>query len=689
MYYTNAVNETYAECGGRAEWAGLVCRVQPGGGADSGPELLVQVSTYDLYGQLRTKVDKNSGGTRRTTTIKYDGAGRPVEHAITASSGKALDKTRAVYDAATGLALRSQTVNAAGAVTAEIVRGYDALGRQISYKDADGNISTAGYDLLGRVATQNDGKATRTYTYDGGSERRGLPTAVNDTQAGEFTVAYDADGSVVTESWPNGVVVTRAYDEIGNALDQSYARPGCGQASCGLFSEVVGYDVHNKQQWANNTFGQHTYDYDMNGRMTLVKDTVGGSCTARRYGFDESSNRTSTKTFAQAADGKCQTATAATSKSSSYDNADRATTNGYVYDLLGRTTTLPSAETQNAASNVTIGYYVNDMVSTVTQNGRTTDYTVDVLRSRTRFWTDNITGTAVQSTHHYADDEDNPTWTQETATRYTRVIRGLGGMAAIWNSAASQSDWQISNMHGDVVASISGSSAGLTSTRDFDEYGQARNAAEVGKVRYGWHGAQQRAADAPPPGSWSWASGCTTQLVGGFSQSIRSTAEARTTTNTLTETPSTRMIYRETCHVGRQAPPPRNGTTGGVAGEAGAGACTSDATYPTRTSIISSGSATITTEPPSFFWTCRTPCVFLQPSRWRLPSSRIGLGIITMTNVTTRRPVRRLNSAIAAITTRNGRGCGRPSRTAVDTAIPGRDGSTGDPLTSVSTGTRA
>ncbi|MFB9695781.1 RHS repeat protein [Actinoplanes digitatis] len=497
VYYTNAVNETYAECGGRAEWAGLVCRVQPGGGADSGPELLVQVSTYDLYGQLRTKVDKNSGGTRRTTTIKYDGAGRPVEHAITASSGKALDKTRAVYDAATGLALRSQTVNAAGAVTAEIVRGYDALGRQISYKDADGNISTAGYDLLGRVATQNDGKATRTYTYDGGSERRGLPTAVNDTQAGEFTVAYDADGSVVTESWPNGVVVTRAYDEIGNALDQSYARPGCGQASCGLFSEVVGYDVHNKQQWANNTFGQHTYDYDMNGRMTLVKDTVGGSCTARRYGFDESSNRTSTKTFAQAADGKCQTATAATSKSSSYDNADRATTNGYVYDLLGRTTTLPSAETQNAAGNVTIGYYVNDMVSTVTQNGRTTDYTVDVLRSRTRFWTDNITGTAVQSTHHYADDEDNPTWTQETATRYTRVIRGLGGMAAIWNSAASQSDWQISNMHGDVVASISGSSAGLTSTRDFDEYGQARNAAEVGKVRYGWHGAQQRAADAP------------------------------------------------------------------------------------------------------------------------------------------------------------------------------------------------
>jgi YD repeat-containing protein len=120
-----------------------------------------------------------------------------------------------VYDVATGQAVRTQSLDGSGAVTAEIVRGYDSLGRLTSYTDADANTATTTYDIASRIATFHDGKATRTYTYDQGSERRGLPTQVLDSQAGTFTASYDADGNPTSQSWPNGITVTMTVNEEG------------------------------------------------------------------------------------------------------------------------------------------------------------------------------------------------------------------------------------------------------------------------------------------------------------------------------------------------------------------------------------------------------------------------------------------------------------------------------------------
>ncbi len=54
----------------------------------------------------------------------------------------------------------------------------------------------------------------------------------------------------------------------------------------------------------------------------------------------------------------------------SYDQADRIT-GGYVYDQMGRTTTLPKRDTSQAgvagAGDATISYFANDMVATVQQ----------------------------------------------------------------------------------------------------------------------------------------------------------------------------------------------------------------------------------------------------------------------------------------------------------------------------------
>jgi len=245
VYYTAIGNNTYPQCGGHAEWDGLVCLTKTGGQPASGPELPITTTTYDFYGSPVTTTESTSAGALRTATVTYDAAGRAVDTTISAPGlGEPLQKRRTVYDAPSGQAVRSQTLDASGTVTAEIIRTYDTLGRQTSYTDADGNISTTTYDIDSRVATTNDGLATRTYTYDGGSERRGLPTQVVDSLAGTFTATYDVDGTVVAQTWPNGVTVELSVNEVGDATSITYSLPGCGTSNCTLYTESVQPGVH-------------------------------------------------------------------------------------------------------------------------------------------------------------------------------------------------------------------------------------------------------------------------------------------------------------------------------------------------------------------------------------------------------------------------------------------------------------
>ncbi|MFG1917607.1 RHS repeat-associated core domain-containing protein [Micromonospora sp. NPDC048898] len=498
IYYRATSGSGYAECDLRPEWANLPCRVQPGGQAASGPELPVTVTTYDMRNQPRVVTEKTSAGTLRTTTTTYDSAGRAYETSMAAPGlGTALPISRNVYEAATGRVLHVQSI-IGGLATVQVSKGYDGLGRQTSYTDADGITSTTTFDLLGRVATSNDGKATRTHTYDGGAERRGLLTSVNDTQAGTFTGSYDVDGSLTSETWPNGVKVTTETDETGTPVALTYTKPGCAATDCTLYTESLVESAHGQWRKRSSSLSEQNYSYDQVGRLTSVQDTIGGQCITRSYGFSASSNRISANTYGPGTDGVCQTSTAASSRTWTYDTADRVNSAGYVYDALGRTTTVPAIDTAMASGgNVTIAYHSTDLVDTITQGGRTTDYVLDVTGERVRSWTDNASGVAVQTLHHYDGDEDSPSWTQETAGRFTRPVSGLSAMAGIFDSGSAEVDWQITNLHGDLVAAIQGGDEGLSSTSEADEYGTPRDPQNVGSQRYGWLGSKQRAADTP------------------------------------------------------------------------------------------------------------------------------------------------------------------------------------------------
>ena len=495
--YRAGTGSGYTECDSRPEWEGAPCLVQAGGQPSSGQELPYSVTTYNLYGAPLTITEKTSGGVLRTNTIVYDAAGRPITVAgVAAGLGQALETRRTVYDSATGLAVRTQTLNGAGTATAEVVRAYDTLGRLVSYTDATGNASTMTYDVLSRVLTTNDGIATRSYSYDGGAERRGLATSVNETSVGTFTAAYDTDGVMVSQAWPNGVNVASTFDEEGTAVGLTYTQPSCGQPSCVLYTESTKANAQGLRVRRLSTLSNQDYRFDSVGRLTGVSDIIAGQCTSRSYLYDRATNRTKNTVYLPGVAGACQTTAGSTTATWTYDEADRATPAGYGYDALGRTVTLPGTDSAVASGGqVAIGYHTNDMVRSITQGTRTATYTLDVVSDRVRSWTDSGLSAGATKVHHYANDDDVPAWTDEGTSSYSKVVRSLGGAVATRSTGGTV--WTLANLGGDTVAGLVSAGFGLAFTSEQTELGQPRNTADAGVRRYGWLGNAQRQADTP------------------------------------------------------------------------------------------------------------------------------------------------------------------------------------------------
>jgi RHS repeat-associated protein len=521
LYYRAGTGSGDSQCDSKPQWAGMVCRTGPGGqpATDANHPSIPSTYTtsYDLYNQPAVVVEKVPGGSALRTTNTAYREGRPYSVAVT-GPGQAIPITHPVYDQVTGLQLETQTVTLAGngdvaTVLNHTIVTYDAAGQQTSYTDTDGNYTSTGYDLLGRPATTNDGKGTRTYTYDTSTEPRGMITKITDSQgkgstAGDFTGTYDADGELTRQTMPNGVQADTVLDETGAPTSLTYTNtnPACIATDCTLFADTLTRTI-NGQVATHDGLSSQAYRYDNAGRLTEVDDTYAGTCTSRSYGFDNTSagkntNRTSLTVYDPALNGTCQRTTPNTTlgRTWTYDTADRTTT-GYVYDTLGRTTTVPAADTTHpTGGTLTATYHANDLVRTLTHNGRTTTYTLDTDNQRIRSWTDN-NGTTTNHLNHYTDSSDTPAWTAENTgvnTDYTRNISGFTGLSATYTSTSGGTiTYNLANLHGDLIATTATDGTLTTGDTDTDEYGYPRNPANTGTLRYSWLGTEQRAADTP------------------------------------------------------------------------------------------------------------------------------------------------------------------------------------------------
>jgi len=448
ILYSASANATDPECGNKPEWYGLTCKTTPAAqpGTAGLPVLPVTTLTYNRLNQV-VKATDVAGSKQRETTTTYDDAGRERVEAITGNEGTSLPDVTTSYDPATGRP--TTTSSTVGTATQQLVTAYDNLGRTTSYTDADGNVATTTYDLLGRPVTTTDGKGTQTRTYDAVTEDL---TRLEDSAAGAFDATYDADGRLVTEGLPNGLTATTAYDEAGAPVSRTYDKTTGCSSSCRWMQFTVKESIHGQWRRQDSTLSGQDYVYDSAGRLTEVRDTPSGQgCTVRRYSHDRNSNRTRQETHNPGSGGACDTAGADIVTTHTVDAADRIADAGYEYDAFGRITSLPAKDAGGGV--LTSSYYINDLVRSQQQDARTNTYDLDPAR-RTRVKT--VTGPgAVNEVHHYADGSDSPAWIDEAAGtegRWRRNIEGIGGDLVAVQDSVEGVVLQLTNLHGDVVA---------------------------------------------------------------------------------------------------------------------------------------------------------------------------------------------------------------------------------------------
>ena len=226
--------------------------------------------------------------------------------------------------------------------------------------------------------------------------------------------------------------------------------------------------------------------------QAAVQDTPAGKgCTTRIYGYDEESNRTSLTTREPASEGKCASE-GGTIEAHAYDEANHLTDAGIAYDAFGNITKLPSSDAGGA--EVTSTYYADNTLASQSQGGKTISYGLDPAgRTRETVTTGSPSATVIL---HYAGGGDSPSWTAEPSSgKWTRNITAFGGLVAV-QSKGEAAVLQITNLHGDVIATAADNETEtkLLSTNDTTEFGVPRTSSPP---KYNWLGSDLRATEFP------------------------------------------------------------------------------------------------------------------------------------------------------------------------------------------------
>ncbi len=503
IYYSAQGQSPDAACRNKPGWANLPCKVLPAAQAspaEGNPQLLVRrVVKYSPLDEAEEIIESPGGSEeaakKRTTAVTYDAAGRLVKRKIS-GGGTSVPAVETLYNSSTGkpetqLFVCEAPESCTGFDNQAVTTAYDKLGRLLEYKDADGNVSGVAYDLMGRPVLTSDGKGIQEFHYD---ETAGALTELNDSAAGTFTAAYNADGSMTAEGLPNGVTAETTYDATGSPVRLRYQKTTSCVEKCTWLNFEEERSALGKIVKETTSMATMQYAYDKAGRLIQTEETpTGGSCTTRSYSYEADSNRTALTTHAPGAGGACEPNSAGTKQTYIYDTGDRLLGSGLAYDNFGRITSLPGSYV-GEGKTLTTSYFSNDMVASQSQGAITNTFQLDAaLRQRQRTQTGG--GFEGIEVFHYAGETDSPAWTQR-GTIWTRNIAGIGGGLTATQESGKEPTLQLTDLHGNVVAtaSLNPSAQEPTSTFRYDEFGNPKSG---NAGRYGWLGGKQRRTELP------------------------------------------------------------------------------------------------------------------------------------------------------------------------------------------------
>ncbi|MCC6620363.1 MAG: hypothetical protein IT385_03865 [Deltaproteobacteria bacterium] len=218
--------------------------------------------TYDARGNRTSATDPSGATWTRTYDLACDepvSACDPIGNCMTWT-----------YDDACRVVAMTDAV---GGVTA---LAYDAQGRMIEHRDPGGTAVVLTHDARG-VASVTDGAGeVTTLTHDA----RGNTTRVVDRLGRTQTRVLDAASRVLSETWDTvpPSATTYDYDELGRLVEAADA----------IATTVYTYRSDGRVEGVETRIAGGptttlTYDYDANGNVTGVVDSLGGHT---RYDYD-------------------------------------------------------------------------------------------------------------------------------------------------------------------------------------------------------------------------------------------------------------------------------------------------------------------------------------------------------------------------------------------------------------------
>lgn len=495
IYYTAGSEAETTECRSHPEWVGLPCQSTPvAQPATSGlPELPTKTIAYNMWDQPEEIIEA-FGSTKRTTKTEFDGAGRPLWTEESSSNDTPLSKITDTYNTSNGTQ-QEQSTTVSGA-TKTITSLYDKRGELERYTDASGATTKYTYDEDGRVVKITDpsdeGKGEQTYTYD---KTSGELTQLVDVGAGTFTAAYDVQGKMTSESYPNGMTAYDTYSPSGAATAIEYKKLTHCTENCVWFKDTITPSIHGETISQTSTLAEEpSYTYDAAGRLTQAQEIPAGEgCATRTYAYNEDNDRTSLTASKPGSEGKCTTENGVAERHT-YDSADRMTDEGITYEPFGNITTLP--ENDAGGAKLTTEYYLDSQIYRQTQNEETSEYKLDPEdRTLETITTGKTTGTM---TSHYDGPGSTTSWTSEASGKWERKIPGIeGGLAANQTGTSTSAvTLQLHDLQGNIVATTADNNE--TETKLLTTY----NSTEFGTPN---------SKGTPPKYSWLGAAGLTNE----------------------------------------------------------------------------------------------------------------------------------------------------------------------------------